>query len=110
MLQLVLMAAISGIVVWFIDWRSNQSYDRIVNIHMLGVKVNAEYIRNGIATMDYEDIVDILVAAKQIIVLSNDCYFNSFGLQKAYGDHMINKLDIVKILTYLMGGFSDVTA
>jgi hypothetical protein len=104
MLELILIAAISGVVVGLVNWNSNSNYYGVVRLHNIHLDAAYKTTLDGVSTMSYSDIADVLVSSKVCVELSNELYFNSIALQLAYGNYHINKLGAVRLLTYLLAG------
>ena len=106
MLELILIAAISGIVVFLIDWRGNMNYYGVVELHNIHLDAAYKTTLDGVSTMSYSDIAEVLVNSKICVELSNELYFNSIKLQLEYGNYHINKLGAVRLLTYLLASYA----
>jgi len=97
------LAVVSGIVA-LIDWNSNRNYYSVVRLHQIHLERQYAVALDGVSTMDYSDIVDVLCNAKVCVELNNELYFNSIALQLGYGNRSINRLDAVKVLAYQFVG------
>jgi len=100
---LIFLAVVSG-VVCVIEWNSNKNYYGVVRLHEIHLERQYNVALDGVSTMEYSDIVDVLCNAKVCVELNNEIYFNSITLQKGYGNRSINRLDAVKVLAYQFVG------
>jgi len=101
--MLVFLTVTSGVVA-LVEWNSNHNYYSVVRLHEIHLERQYNVALDGVSTMEYSDIVDVLCDAKVCVELNNELYFNSIALQLGYGSRSINRLDAVKVLAYQFVG------
>jgi hypothetical protein len=101
--MLVFLTVTSGVVA-LIEWNSNHNYYSVVRLHNIHLDAAYKATLDGVSNMSYSDIAEVLVDSRICVELSNELYFNSIHHQLVYGNRHINKLDCVRLLTYLLAG------